>query len=179
MPIDIPVSAAADPITAGYKAVWSILKANGLFKSSIHRMNDWSDGKLQSPLQGLLPDSVPEVSLVQGRFLLKPFGSNSKIAELEQTYTIVDVTDRLQVADANLIKFAVLAAFRRNSPETLTWGGRPFCEQFLLSDGSDGASGVVLPGLIGVPDAARGVNRLVSVVAITLGLYFDADTLPR
>lgn len=164
-------------MTAGYKAVWSILRANALFMGSIKRTNDWSDGTLEAlALQALNPADMPEISLVQGGYVLRPFGSNSKSAEIDQTYTIVDVTGTLQIATVNKIKWAVTGAFRNNNPEDVTWNSQPFCRGFMLTNGSDGMTGISLPTIDG--SAARGVNRLVSIVAVTLSLYVSPSLLP-
>lgn len=176
--INITTTQAADPITAGYKAVWSILRANALFMANIKRTNDWSDGTLEAlALQALTNSDMPEISLLQGAFVLKPWGSNSKAAEIDQVYTLVDVTGTLQVSKVNQIKWAVMGAFRANSPESVTWDSQPFCRGFMLASGSDGSGGISLPGL-GGDSPARGVSRLVSIVAITLSLYVSPSLLP-
>lgn len=174
--IDIPLSAAADACTAGYKAIWAILNANAYFSSLVRRRNDWSDGKQKQPLSAVQTADLPEVSLVQGAFDLKPWGGISREAEISQTYTLVDVTDTLQVAQTNAIKRGVMAAFRHNPPEQVTWNGAEFCRGFLLSNGSDAAMNYPLPGTDAT--AGRGVFRLCSIVAIRLELYEFAANLP-
>lgn len=176
MAIDIPISDAADASTAGYKAIWAILNANAYFSSLIKRRNDWSDGKQKQPLQSLLSADLPEVSLVDGAFDLKPWGSISREAETIQVYTLVTVTDTLQISTANAIKRGVLAAFHWNPPEMVTWNSLPFCRGYSLTNGSDAAMNYPMLGTDAT--AARGVYRLCSIVAIRLEMYEFAANLP-
>lgn len=162
-------------MTAGYQALLAACKGNATWSGLVKRINDWSVPAAKT-LPQLQPADLPEFSFVMGGFTLKPYGRNSLVSEIMQAYTLVAVTDTLLVTTVNAVNYATLAALNRADLENATWNGQRFIEDFVVNPGSDGTTGVTLPGLSG--SAVRGVDRNVSICSVTLSLYVARASLP-
>lgn len=170
-----------DPITQGYTDIINALKACTAFAGSggivkLGNLKDFSDGTLRQLLAEVQAGNLPEVVLLQGAFSLSPYGSNSKTADLSQTYSLVTTTDTMQVATINQVKFATLAALYKSNLENGTFNGKPYIRGWSIGGGSDGSSGVKLPTID--TSASRGTWRLCDILNITVQMFVAKSDLP-
>lgn len=166
------------PFTAAYDAIWAALRQNNYFKGLVKtaNQNDFSDRLHSHVKREVQAAQLPEVTLLQGPFLMKPTGSNSKTAQLSKTYNLVAVTDSIQVDSINEVEFAVCAALFWGDLEGAHFNGFPFIQDWHITAGSDGTTGVRLPT---AGDSARGIERLSSILSISVEMYVQRSLLPR
>lgn len=165
------------PFTVAYKAIVAALKANASFNTlvKIGDFNDLSDGKTRQLKQAIQFADTPEVTLLQGPFMLQPTGSNSKVAQLSKTYNLVFVSDSIQVAAVNDVEYSVCAALFRADLEGTLYHSQPFIGGWRVTNGSDGTSGIRLPT---AGDAARGIDRYSAIASINVEMYIQRGLLP-
>lgn len=168
-----------DPITQGYADIIAALKTSTAFLAKVQAGNlkDFSDGTLQQLLANVQAGNLNEVVLLQGAFNLSPYGSNSKVADISQTYSLVTTTDTMQVAAINQVKFATLAALYKSNLEAGTFNGKPYIRSWNISGGADGSSGVKLP-TVDATSSNRGSWRLCDILSITVNMFVSKSDLP-
>jgi hypothetical protein len=153
-----------DAFTTVYQAIltalendreWSELYAVG------NRLDLTEDGKVRQILNRGR-SLKPIMELEQGRFALRPFGSNSRSAEADQFYVLsLDSNQPKTINLVNAAKWDTLKALRRAGPELGTVG---IIRDWHVQDGID----LDRPR---VTDAPLG---FAAVLTIMVSMYFDA-----
>jgi len=114
----------------------------------------------------LQPADVPEAILLQGQFKLKPFGSSSRIAEMEQSFQLIVTHGSLRVRPVNQLKYQTLIALAKSGP-TLGFDG--LIRGWEITQGEDDC--------LGQKQWRRGTQRWVSVLAICVSMYVTRESL--
>jgi hypothetical protein len=173
-----------DPFTEVYKTIWAKLRASTNWMHALQsaglQPRQLQPGNLRdltadvfakaTPKNTVDPGSLPEVSLIQAAFAFSPFGSNSKIADITQTYPLVAVTETLDVEPLNRIKLFTGAALMR-AGDTL---GLSYVRGWQFSSAYDGQNPLIAPGVT----ATRGNTwRQVTLLNITVSMYVSRTIL--
>lgn len=105
-----------DPFTQIYGAIRDGLMADTVMAPNIIKPGnfpDVTDPKFFQFKEQLSAADTPDVILIQGKFALKPFGSNSRVVEFVQQYPIFINYDNLSLSRVNLVKFRTTIALRK------------------------------------------------------------------
>jgi hypothetical protein len=164
-----------DPFTRAYDAVWAALLADdgpGGFASLVkpnNRVILSREGN--TPIKDALQAAdVPEVSLIPTAYRLSPFGSNSRAAELSQSYQLVAATDVLSILPIDRVKWRTFVALFRAGTDLGLTG---LCRGWAITDATDGTGGI----LIANKDVERGKRGIGSILTINVDLYVPRDQL--
>jgi hypothetical protein len=102
----------------------------------------------------------PIAELDQGRFLIQPFGGNSRIAEAQQSYVLSVESAKQTIQLVNEIKWATLKALRRAGPEL---GTHNLVRDWMILDGMDQPR----------PQSPESPQGWTAVLTIQVQMYFD------
>lgn len=173
-PIDWP--SPLDPLTAAYQGIATALLNNATFAALVKlaNLNVWADGKQKSLLSDVQDGNLPEMTIVQGAHTIHPWGRNSERADYLQTYSLVAITDTMQVSTINQIKRAFAGAIYHANPESWTWNGSTYIDDILIGGGGDGSSGIALPTV----EATRGIDRQGTIISVQISMYESRSSLP-
>jgi hypothetical protein len=162
-----------DPFTRAYQAVWTALNAHAGFTDLV-RVNNRND------LTGAAPGTrkgagqfadFGEVSLVPAGFNASPFGSNSKIADVSQSFQLITSTERItDLVKLNKIKFQTMIALAKAGADLGLTG---LCREWNVSGGQDGVGAGIVAGI----DVTHGKNGLVSLLTIDVQMYMNRAEL--
>jgi hypothetical protein len=157
-----------DPFTQTSRAILESLQADAGWASMVKPGNvvDMTADSFERFKQQLQPGDVPEVILLQGEFKLKPFGANSRMAEMEQSYQLIVTHDSLRVRPVNRLKFQTLIALAAAGPSL---GFEGMIRQWEITQGEDDS--------IGQKQWRRGTQRWVSVLSIRVSMYLARERL--
>lgn len=162
-----------DPFTQAYTAVWTALNAHTGF-TAIVRANNRNDltgaapGTRNGPAQFA---DFGEVSLVPAGFNAAPFGSNSKVADISQTFQLITSTERVtDLVKLNRIKFQTMVALAKAGTDLGLTG---LCSGWTVSGGQDGIGQNLVAGI----DVTHGKNGLVSLLTINVNMYMARAAL--
>lgn len=120
---------------------------------------DLSDRSFQTFKRQVQPGDLPEVVVVQGAFALQPFGVNSLVSTVRQTFPVIDTFDRMTVTQGNVLKFHALIALLQAGDDL---GLRGLVRSWEITGGAD--------DVFGKPDWTRETERLTSVFSVTVQL---------
>lgn len=164
---------AVDPFTQAYDAVWAALSAHTGFTSIVRANN-------RNNLTGAAPGfrkgagqfaDFGEVSLIPAGFNASPFGSNSKIADLSQSFQLITSTERItDLVKLNRIKFQTMIALAKAGADL---GLTSLCSGWTVSGGQEGVG----QNLVANVDVTHGKNGLVSLLTITVNMYMARAAL--
>lgn len=175
--------APTDPITAFYMEIAQALLNNTYLAGGstpllqLGNLNVWCDGVQQNLLANIQAGNTPELTLVQTLDSLHPWGGTSKSADIKQTIMLVAVTNTMQIAKINAVKYGVMGAMYNAIPERWTFNGINYVKDFNVTDGGDGSSGITLPAQ---PEgsAQRGINAQGTIMNFVGNLYVPKSNLP-
>lgn len=104
--------ANTDPFTTASSAILSALSNCPAFTALVAARNliDVSSDTFEQFRTQLSASDVPEAVLLPAAFVLQPFGVNSRVASMSQTFELICTFDSLQTGLPNALKFAVLTA---------------------------------------------------------------------
>lgn len=125
-----------DPITQTYQAIRGALMSWIGFTAFVKAANVWdmSDKKFVPGMaQKGAPADFAEVALMQGQFILSPFGLNSKVASIRQSYPLVSVSRTLSTTAMNCLKYQMLIALLKAGDNL----GLPHVAEWDITGGSD------------------------------------------
>jgi hypothetical protein len=161
-------SPMTDPFTQISRTILAALQADAGWAALVKRGNvvDMTSPAFERFRTQVQSGDVPEVVLVQEDFRLRPFGTNSRVAELEQDFQMIVTHDSLRVMPVNVLKFRTLAALARCGP---TLGLDGLVREWEITGGADDA--------IGSKPWKRGSERWVSAMTIRVQMYFTRDRL--
>jgi hypothetical protein len=109
---------------------------------------------------------TPEIVLLPEAFSLQPFGTNSQVASLSQTFQLVLTQDSLRSGILNAVKFAAMLALLQAGPD-LGLGG--LIRSWEIRQGKDDP--------FGQTQWRRGTQRFVSVMSILVNMELDRSQL--
>jgi hypothetical protein len=157
-----------DPFTQIARAILAALQADCGWAALVKPGNviDMTASTFERFKSQLQPGDVPEVILLQGDFNLQPFGGNSRIATLEQTYALVTTHDSLRVAPVNALKYLTLVALTKAGPSL---GLQGLVRGWEITQSADDA--------LGQKQWRRGTQRWVSVLSIRVNMYLPREML--
>lgn len=176
-----------DPFTAAYRATLGALKESVFLRDQCKvkvgeapgtgNVPDLTDGTTDALMaSGSMPADFPALILIQGACLIKPFGSNSKVAELIKTYPLIVLTDTLQVVDVNKVEYGICGAlYHADLERNAGFLGNEFIRDVEVTGASDGTSGLKLPGV----DEPLPPNRWSAIVNIRYVMWVPRELLPR
>lgn len=171
------MSDLVDPISRVYSTIRSALLNNQAFLDIVAVGNflDMTSDKFDTWKTQTQGGDLPQVVLIQQNFHLNPFGSNSKIADITQTYQLIMTEGSLKIIPLNKLKMAALAALAAVGPDLGLAG---------LVRGWTNGTGRDVPFLPNNTDQtsvlsffAQGISRWVSVVPITIDMYISRRDL--
>lgn len=156
-----------DPFTAAHAAIWYALEQHHGFCSLVKKRNRiiMVAESFYRFKDEVLASDLPEACLVQGRFNLMPFGSNSRSSEFSQSYSLIIVADDLKVVPVNQIKYQTAIALLK-AGDTL---GLPCIRSWNITDASDDA--------LGQREWTRKSERWLSTLTIGVSLYKQRSDL--
>ena len=151
-----------DPFTTTASAILAALRASAGFTAMVAPGNviDMTADCFEQFKKQVQPADLPEVILLQGEFVLQPFGTNSRTSDLSQTWQMIVTHDSLRVKPLNALKYQTMVALLK-AGSTLGLGG--LVRGWEITDGRDDA--------LGQNQWKRGTARWVSVLAITVEMY--------
>ncbi len=163
---------STDPITQVYSAIWTALNNWHGFTDLVRVQVDLTQPQYAS-IEALIPTvrdaDLPEVTLLEGRYSLAPFGKTSQSADIRQEFRLVCAVNSLQVIPINTVKYNVLIALLK-SGAALALDGLVY--DYTITDGNDSTTGAAL-----ATDISRGVDRYSSLMCINVGMYLDRASL--
>jgi hypothetical protein len=162
--------AAVDPFTQVYQAIWGALTSWSGFTALVAagNRNDLSAAAFEAIKPEAQAGDLPEVTLLQSAFTLKPQGASSLVAEATQIYPLVTASDSLRVLDVNAVKYQALIAMAKADPAL----GLSFVRAYRLREGEDRTDVRLLNAT-----AARGTDRMISIVRFEVEMYFARGDL--
>jgi hypothetical protein len=151
-----------DPFTLTASAILGALRASAGFTALVAPGNivDMTSDCFEQFKKQVQPADLPEVILLQGEFVLRPFGANSSTTDLSQTWQLIVTHDSLRVRPVNVLKYQTMAALLKVGT---TLGLTGLVRGWEITDGRDDA--------LGQTQWKRGTARWVSVLAITVQMY--------
>jgi hypothetical protein len=157
-----------DPFTAAASAILSALSASSSFSAIVAPGNliDLSSDSFERFKSQLQFGDTPEVVLLPDGFELQPFGANSKVASLSQTFELIATHDSLRTATLNALKFAVMTALLKSGTEL---GLGSLVRSWEIHKGRDDFEGH--------SSWRRGAQRWVSLMSITVHMELDRSQL--
>jgi hypothetical protein len=157
-----------DPFTQVCRAILGALRADAAWAALVKPGNvvDMTADSFEQFRSRLEPADVPEVILLQGQFKLQPFGSSSRIAEMEQGFQFIVTHDSLRVRPVNQLKYQTLVALAKSGP---TLGLDGLIRGWEITQGEDDA--------LGQKQWRRGTRRWVSVLEVHVSMYVTRETL--
>ena len=162
----------ADPITQVYTAIWAALNAWHGFTDLVRVHIDLTRPQYAS-IEALLPTvrdaDLPEITLLEGRYTLGPFGKTSRTAHVQQEYRLVCATNTLQVIGINALKYNALVALLKTGD---TLGLDSLVDDYFIRDGTD-----VTANQSTRPNVARGVDRFSTLMSIDVSIHLDRSAL--
>jgi len=125
-----------DPITQASQAILTALKSSAAIAALIAAGNivDMTSAQFANFRSQYQNSDYPLLVLLQKDFELKPFGVNSTVASISQSFALLVMHDTTRPPTANAIKFAVLAALL-NAGSSLGLDG--LVRDFVLTGGAD------------------------------------------
>jgi hypothetical protein len=165
-----------DPFTQTSRAILSALQSDPGWSALVKPGNviDMTADSFERFKTQISSADLPEVLLLQGDFLLKPFGSGSRIAEVRQDFQLVVTHESLRVRPANLLKYMTLIALAKAGP---TLGLDGLVREWEITHADDDAVTGQSRHEMFRKQWRRGSQRWVSVMTIRVGLYFGRDRL--
>jgi hypothetical protein len=151
-----------DPFTSTASAILGALRASPGFTAIVAPGNviDMTSDRFEQFKKQVQPADLPEVILLQGEFALRPFGINSRTADLSQTWQMIVTHDSLRVRPVNALKYQTMAALLKAGT---TLGMEGLVRGWEITDGRDDA--------LGKNEWKRGTARWTSVLSITVQMY--------
>jgi len=125
-----------DPITQASQALLTALKSSAAVAALIAAGNivDMTSAQFVNFRSQCQNSDYPLLVLLQKDFELKPFGVNSTVASINQSFALLVLHDPTRPPMANTIKFAVLAALL-NAGSSLGLDG--LVRDFLITSAAD------------------------------------------
>jgi len=157
-----------DPFTAASNAILKALQSCSVFAAIVPPGNliDMTAASFERFKGQLQASDTPEVVLLQEAFELQPFGGNSRVASLSQSYQLVATHESLRVTPVNALKYAAMAALLRAGPDL---GLSGLVRSWEIHQGRDDA--------FGPPQWRRATQRWVSVMSIVVHMELDRSVL--
>lgn len=157
-----------DPFTQIARTILRSLLADSAWAALVRPGNviDMTSDTFEQFKSKLQPGDVPEVILLQGDFTLRPFGGNSRIATLEQSYGLITTHDSLRVAPVNALKYLTLVALTKVGPSL---GLEGLVRGWEITQSTDDA--------LGQKHWRRGTQRWVSLLSIRVSMYLPREML--
>ncbi len=157
-----------DPFTATSSAILSALTSSPAFSAIVAPGNliDMSANAFERFKGQLQFSDTPEVVLLSDAFELQPFGTNSKIASISQTFQLISTHASLRTTPMNALKFATMTALLKAGPNLGLCG---LIRSWEMRQGRDDA--------FGHPQWRRGTLRWVSLISITVHMHLDRSHL--
>jgi len=157
-----------DPFTQVSRAILGALRADAGWAALVKAGNvvDMTADSFEQFRSQVQPADVPEAILLQGQFKLKPFGSSSRIAEMEQSFQLIVTHGSLRVRPVNQLKYQTLIALAKSGP-TLGFDG--LIRGWEITQGEDDC--------LGQKQWRRGTQRWVSALAICVSMYATRERL--
>jgi hypothetical protein len=153
-----------DPFTSASSAILAALSASSAFSAIAKPGNliDLSADSFERFKGQLQFGDTPEVVLLPDAFELQPFGVNSKVASLSQTFQLIATHESLRTNTLNALKFAAMTALLKAGPQ-LGLGG--LVRSWEMRQGRDDS--------LGNSPWRRASQRWVSLISISV--YMDLD----
>jgi hypothetical protein len=153
-----------DPFTQASSAIVAALQSCSAFTDLVRPGNliDVTSEAFENFKSQLQFGDTPEVVLLPEAFTLQPFGSNSRVATLSQTYQIVATHDSLRAQPVNALKYAAMTALLQAGPD-LGLGG--LVSSWQITQGKDDP--------FGHPAWRRTTQRWISVMSIIVDMQLD------
>jgi hypothetical protein len=157
-----------DPFTAASSAIVAALQSCSAFTAIVRAGNliDVTDSAFENFKSQLQFGDTPEVVLLPEAFELQPFGANSRVASLSQTYQLVATHESLRAQPVNALKFAAMTALLQAGPD-LGLGG--LVRSWQISQGRDDP--------FGHPPWRRATQRWISVMSIVVSMELDRSVV--
>lgn len=151
-----------DPFTTAASAILGALRASAGFTALVAPGNviDMTVDCFEQFKKQVQPADLPEVILLQGEFVLRPFGANSRTTDLSQTWQLIVTHDSLRARPVNVLKYQTMTALLKAGTNL---GLAGLVRGWEITDGHDNA--------LGQSQWKRGTARWVSVLAITVQMY--------
>jgi hypothetical protein len=161
-----------DPFTQAYQAIRDALQGWSGFAALVKEANwdDFTEFARQNAKGGLMPADAPTASLVPTTFTLRPFGSNSKVSQIEHGFQLVTATDVLKVLKVNAVKYQTLVALVKAGDDL----GLPgLVSDWNVTGGQDGTGTVEVAG----SDTLKGRKGFASILSINVVMTISRATL--
>jgi hypothetical protein len=161
-----------DPFTQAYQAIRDAMRNHAGFSSLVKLANwdDFSEFASNNAKGGLMPADAPTASLVMTTFMLRPFGSNSKVSQIEQGFQLVSATDVLKILKINAVKYQTLIALVKAGVDL----GLPgLISDWNVTGGQDGTGTVEVAG----SDTLKGRKGWASILSINTVMTVSRATL--
>lgn len=158
-----------DPFSQIYQAVRGFMMADSVLNGIIKTGNfyDVSDPDFFQPKQqSLNVADTPEFIMVQGKFALHPYGTNSKIASFVQNYPLITNYADLSLSVLNKVKYRTMVAFKNAGGDL---GLKGLVEKWIITDGEDDP--------FGKRDLKRDQIRFMAILNIVVTGYIDRNEL--
>jgi len=158
-----------DPITQASQAILTALNSNTAVTALIAAGNiiDMTSPQFVNFRTSYQNSDYPLLLLLQKDFDLKPFGVNSTVASINQSFQLLVMHDPTRQPTANAIKFAVMAALL-NAGNSLGLDG--LVRDFIITSGADD----IVPISLQKPP-----GRWSSVLVIKVSMDVSRQSLSR
>ncbi len=159
---------STDPFSSASAAILLALRAFDGFTALVQPGNliDMSAASFERFKAQLQASDTPEVIVLQEAFTLQPFGVNSRVASLSQSFQLVVSQDSLKVTPVNALKYAVMVALLQAGPDL---GLSGLVRSWHITQGKDDA--------FPATQWRRGAQRWVSFLTITIAMDLDRASL--
>jgi hypothetical protein len=157
-----------DPFTQISRAILTALQADAGWAALVKPGNvvDMTSSSFERFRTQLQSGDTPEAILLQGTFVLKPYGPSSRMAEMDQAFNLIVTHDSLRVCPVNRLKFQTLIALSKAGP-SLGFDG--LVREWQITSGEDDA--------LGQKQWRRGTQRWVSVMSIHVSMTMTRERL--
>lgn len=163
---------ALDPFTQAYQAIRDAMRDHAGFASLVKIANwdDFSEFATHNAKGGLQPADAPTASLVMTTFAMRPFGSNSKVSQIEQGFQLVTATDVLKILKVNQVKYQAFIAMVKAGDDL----GLPgLVSDWNVTGGQDGTGTVEVAG----SDTLKGRKGWAAIISINVVMTISRATL--
>lgn len=176
----LPPPFATDPITPVYQAILSALTGWAGWmnlvttpRNSSGNINDLTQPRfaVRSAKDIVQPGDLPEITLLQRKFQLAPYGSNSRVSEWWMEFPLVQTnSNRLQITTINALTWQTFMALVK-AGDTL---GIPYVRGWEVTDGGEDVPilETMRPSVF-----ARETTMIVAVLNIRVHMYADKLSL--
>lgn len=162
----------SDPFTQANLAIWNALTAYPGFADLVRVGNRLGTTSRNVPLdksRGTYADTADagQLRVQEAGFTLSPFGSNSKVSESRQSYSVQLTTQSMRATPLNRLKWNALKALKRAGDDL----GLTFVREWSITEATEGLMSVV------TPEEPRTQDGWATAFTVNVEMYWPRSAL--